>query len=55
MENLSLLLIAPPRAPQSVFFNRLLAEYRTIFMFTDADLNQAIFGCSDEPASFNVE
>nr|WP_320051012.1 class I SAM-dependent methyltransferase [uncultured Desulfuromonas sp.] len=36
-------------------WGRSFAEYRTMFMLTDADLQKSILGCSDGPAAFNAE
>ncbi len=36
-------------------WGRTLAEYRAMFALTDADLDRAIVGVGDGPASFNVE
>jgi SAM-dependent methyltransferase len=36
-------------------WGRSLAEYSTMFMLTDEDLEKSILGCSDGPASFNAE
>ncbi|WP_298235777.1 hypothetical protein [uncultured Azohydromonas sp.] len=36
-------------------WGRSLAEYRSMFSLTDADLGKRILGCGDGPASFNAE
>ncbi|MGE9290946.1 MAG: SAM-dependent methyltransferase [Puniceicoccales bacterium] len=43
------------RLESVVPWGRSLAEYRSMFALTDADLGRSILGCGDGPASFNAE
>lgn len=40
---------------EAVPWGRSFAEYQQMFALTEADLSRKILGCSDGPASFNVE